>query len=116
MIIGITGGTGSGKSTTQACLIDRINRTRECHIVTLEDPIEYLHRHNKSIVSQREISIDTKDYLAALRACVRQAPDVILPGIWVNSFFSSSAVSLGANFRKGSTASRQGFPDRFSIS
>lgn len=76
----VTGTAGSGKSTTQACLIDRINRTRECHIVTLEDPIEYLHRHNKSIVSQREISIDTKDYLAALRACVRQAPDVILLG------------------------------------
>ena len=76
----VTGTAGSGKSTTQACIIDRINRTRECHIVTLEDPIEYLHRHRKSIVSQREISIDTKDYLSALRACVRQAPDVILLG------------------------------------
>ena len=76
----ITGTAGSGKSTTQACIIDRINRTRHCHIVTLEDPIEFLHRHNKSIVSQREVSIDTKDYLSALRACVRQAPDVILLG------------------------------------
>ena len=75
-----TGTAGSGKTTTQACLIDRINRTRECHIVTLEDPIEFLHRHNRSIVSQREIAIDTKDYLCALRACVRQAPDVILLG------------------------------------
>lgn len=75
-----TGTAGSGKTTTQACLIDRINRTRECHIVTLEDPIEYLHRHDKSIVSQREIAIDTADYLSALRACVRQAPDVILLG------------------------------------
>ena len=76
----VTGTAGSGKTTTQACIIDRINRTRDCHIVTLEDPIEYLHRHQKSIVSQREIAIDTRDYLAALRACVRQAPDVILLG------------------------------------
>ena len=76
----VTGTAGSGKTTTQACIIDRINKTRECHIVTLEDPIEYLHRHQKSIVSQREVSIDTKDYLSALRACVRQAPDVILLG------------------------------------
>ena len=76
----VTGTAGSGKSTTQACIIDRINRTRDCHIVTLEDPIEFLHRHRKSIVSQREISIDTTDYLSALRACLRQAPDVILLG------------------------------------
>jgi len=76
----VTGVAGSGKSTTQACIIDRINRTRSCHIVTLEDPIEYLHRHRKSIVSQREIAIDTQDYLSALRACLRQAPDVILLG------------------------------------
>ena len=76
----ITGTAGSGKSTTQACIIDKINRERQCHIVTLEDPIEFLHRHNKSIVSQREIAIDTQDYLSALRACVRQAPDVILLG------------------------------------
>ncbi len=76
----VTGTAGSGKTTTQACIIDRINRTRECHIVTLEDPIEYLHRHQKSIVSQREIAIDTEDYISALRACVRQAPDVILLG------------------------------------
>lgn len=76
----VTGTAGSGKSTTQACIIDRINKTRDCHIITLEDPIEYLHRNNKSIVSQREISIDTADYLSALRACLRQAPDVILLG------------------------------------
>ena len=75
-----TGTAGSGKSTTQACIIDQINHTRDCHIVTLEDPIEYLHRHKKSIVSQREIAIDTKDYLSALRACLRQSPDVILLG------------------------------------
>ena len=76
----VTGTAGSGKTTTQACIIDRINRTRDCHIVTLEDPIEYLHRHQKSIVSQREVTIDTQDYLSALRACVRQSPDVILLG------------------------------------
>ena len=76
----VTGTAGSGKTTTQACIIDRINRTRDCHIVTLEDPIEFLHRHQRSIVSQREIAIDTRDYLSALRACVRQAPDVILLG------------------------------------
>ena len=76
----VTGTAGSGKSTTQACVIDRINHTREAHIITLEDPIEYLHRDIKSIVSQREIAIDTEDYLSALRACLRQAPDVILLG------------------------------------
>ena len=76
----VTGTAGSGKTTTQACIIDRINRTRDCHIITLEDPIEYLHRHNRSIVSQREITIDTENCLSALRACVRQAPDVILLG------------------------------------
>ncbi len=76
----VTGTAGSGKSTTQACIIDRINRTRSCHIITLEDPIEFLHRDQKSIVSQREIAIDTADYLSALRSCLRQAPDVILLG------------------------------------
>jgi twitching motility protein PilT len=76
----VSGTAGSGKSTTQACIIDRINRTRDTHIITLEDPIEFLHRDQKSIVSQREIAIDTADYLSALRACLRQAPDVILLG------------------------------------
>jgi len=79
-LILVTGTAGSGKSTTQACVIDRINDTKEAHIVTLEDPIEYLHTHKKSIISQREISIDTEDYVSALRACLRQAPDVILMG------------------------------------
>lgn len=76
----VTGTAGSGKSTTQACIIDQINQTRECHIITMENPIEYLHRNHSSIVSQREIAIDTQDYLSALRACLRQAPDVILLG------------------------------------
>jgi len=75
-----TGTAGSGKSTTQACIIDRINHTRDCHVITLEDPIEYLHRHGRSLISQREISIDTEDCLSALRSCLRQAPDVILLG------------------------------------
>ena len=76
----MSGTAGSGKSTTQACIIDRINRTRECHIITLEDPIEYLHRDRKSIVSQREVAIDTQNYPSALRAALRQSPDVILLG------------------------------------
>ena len=76
----VTGTAGSGKSTTEACIIDRINKTRQCHIITLEDPIEYLHRNDKSIVSQREISIDTRDCASALRASLRQAPDVIQVG------------------------------------
>lgn len=76
----VTGTAGSGKSTTLACLVDRINRERACHIITLEDPIEFLHRNQKSIVSQREIAVDTVDCLSALRACLRQAPDVIQLG------------------------------------
>lgn len=76
----VTGPAGSGKSTTMACLIDRINHTREGHIITLEDPLEYLHRHVKCIVSQREICTDTNSYLVSLRATLRQSPDVILLG------------------------------------
>nr|WP_027870665.1 PilT/PilU family type 4a pilus ATPase [[Eubacterium] cellulosolvens] len=76
----ITGPAGNGKSTTLACIIDAINHQRSSHIITLEDPIEYLHRHNKSIISQREINIDTESYVTALRAALRQSPDVILLG------------------------------------
>ncbi len=76
----VTGPAGSGKSTTLACLIDRINNTRSEHVITLEDPIEYLHSHKKSIVSQREIATDTESFVTALRASLRQAPDVILLG------------------------------------
>lgn len=79
-LILVTGPAGSGKSTTQACMIDYINKTQSKHIITLEDPIEHLHSHNKSIVSQREISIDSESYIDALRAALRQAPDVILLG------------------------------------
>lgn len=76
----VTGPAGSGKTTTLACIIDAINRTRNCHIITIEDPIEYLHKDVKSLVSQREITVDTNSYIAALRACLRQAPDIILLG------------------------------------
>jgi twitching motility protein PilT len=76
----VTGPAGNGKSTTLACMIDHINRNYEKHIITLEDPLEYLHRHQRSIVSQREIGIDTDSYLTGLRACLRQSPDVILLG------------------------------------
>ena len=76
----ITGAAGSGKSTTLACMIDRINQSRDCHIITMEDPIEYIHRHNRAIVTQREISIDTPGYLESLRSALRESPDVILLG------------------------------------
>ena len=76
----VTGPAGSGKSTTLACIIDHINRTQEKHIITLEDPLEFLHRHDRSIVSQREINTDTENYETALRAALRQSPDVILLG------------------------------------
>lgn len=76
----ITGPAGSGKSTTLACLINKMNEERNAHIITLEDPIEYIHPHKKSIVSQREIPADTTDYIKGLRAALRQAPDVILLG------------------------------------
>lgn len=76
----VTGPAGSGKSTTLACLVDRINSSRTDHIITLEDPLEFLHHHKMSIVSQREIATDTDNYLKALRAALRQSPDVILLG------------------------------------
>lgn len=76
----VTGPAGSGKSTTLACIVDRINSEREAHIVTIEDPIEYLHKHKKSLVSQREVPNDAATFARALRASLRQAPDVILLG------------------------------------
>ena len=76
----VTGTAGSGKSTTLACMIDHINHTRAEHIITLEDPLEFVHRHDKSIVSQREVVTDTESYITALRAALRQSPDVILLG------------------------------------
>lgn len=76
----VTGPAGGGKSTTLACIIDKINSERNGHIITLEEPLEYLHRNKKSVISQREIETDTENYVTALRACLRQSPDVILVG------------------------------------
>ncbi|MEN6634415.1 MAG: PilT/PilU family type 4a pilus ATPase [Clostridiaceae bacterium] len=76
----VTGPAASGKSTTLACLIDRINTNRRGHIITIEDPIEFIHAHKASVLSQREVEHDTKSYQTALRAALRQAPDVILLG------------------------------------
>lgn len=76
----VTGPTGSGKSTTLAAMIDHINQTRRCHIVTVEDPIEFLHTDKKSLIAQREIGTDTLSYAEALRHILRQNPDVILIG------------------------------------
>lgn len=79
-LILVTGPTGSGKSTTLAAIIDKLNNNRDAHVITLEDPIEYLHHHKKSIVNQREIGFDTMSYANALRAALREDPDVILVG------------------------------------
>src|SRR5437899_5672416 len=79
-LILVTGATGSGKSTTLAAMIDRINSMRSGHIVTIEDPIEFLHRDKKAFVSQREVEVDTRSFAEALRGALRQDPDVILVG------------------------------------
>lgn len=79
-IVLVTGAAGNGKSTTLSCMINRINETRQGHIITIEDPIEFLHKHKRCIVSQREINIDTDSYAVALRAALRQSPNVILVG------------------------------------
>ncbi len=79
-LILVTGPTGQGKSTTLAAMIDRINGERSCHIVTIEDPIEYLHEHKRSIVNQRELGFDTQSFPNALRAALREDPDVIMIG------------------------------------
>jgi len=76
----VTGTTGSGKSTTLAAMIDYINKTRPAHVMTVEDPIEFLHRDNKSMVNQREVAVDTRSFAQALRSALRQDPDVILVG------------------------------------
>ena len=75
-----TGPAGSGKTTTLACLVDAVNSSRNSHIITIEDPIEYLHHHKESVVTQRELSTDTQSYDVALRAALREAPDIILLG------------------------------------
>ncbi len=79
-LILVTGPTGSGKSTTLAAIIDKINEERKCHIVTIEDPIEFIHRHQSCIVNQREVGTDTESFASALKYCLREDPDVILVG------------------------------------
>jgi twitching motility protein PilT len=76
----VTGTTGSGKSTTLAAMIDHINNTRSSHVITIEDPIEYLHKDNEAIITQREIGVDTRSFAYALRSALRQDPDVVLVG------------------------------------
>ncbi|MBT8337460.1 MAG: PilT/PilU family type 4a pilus ATPase, partial [Gemmatimonadetes bacterium] len=76
----VTGPTGSGKSTTLAAMLDKINRERQAHIITIEDPIEFIHRHQSSVVNQREVGADTNSFSAALKYALRQDPDVILIG------------------------------------
>ena len=76
----VCGPTGSGKSTTLAAIVDKINRERSCHIITIEDPIEFLHNHNRSVINQREVNADTKSFAASLKHVLRQDPDVILIG------------------------------------
>ncbi|TMW71597.1 type IV pilus twitching motility protein PilT [Alteribacter natronophilus] len=76
----VTGPTGSGKSTTLAAMVNFMNKTMKRHIITLEDPIEYLHKHNESVVDQREVGFDTRNFANGLRAALRQDPDVILVG------------------------------------
>ena len=79
-LILVTGTTGSGKSTTLSAIVDQINQERNCHIVTIEDPIEFLHKDKKSFVTQREVDVDTRNFAEALRGSLRQDPDVILVG------------------------------------
>ncbi len=89
----VTGPAGSGKSTTLACLVDKINNTRSGHIITIEDPIEYLHSHRMSLVSQREVPEDAPDFPLALRAALRQAPDVIMLGEMRDAETIATAIS-----------------------
>lgn len=89
----ITGAAGSGKTTTLACIINEINTTRNTHIITIEDPIEYLHQHRMSVVTQRELSTDTASYEVALRASLREAPDIILLGEMRDSETIKAAVT-----------------------
>jgi twitching motility protein PilT len=79
-LVVVTGPTGSGKSTTLAAIIDKLNRERQLHIITLEDPIEYLHRHNQCVINQREVGEDTSSFSDGLRAALRENPDVIMVG------------------------------------
>jgi len=92
-LILVTGPTGSGKSTTQAAMINQINTERSHHIITIEDPIEYLHSHRNSIINQRELNQDTKSFAAALRSALREDPDVILVGEMRDNDTISTAIT-----------------------
>jgi twitching motility protein PilT len=94
-LILVTGATGSGKSTTLAAIVDHINRTRKAHIVTIEEPIETIHRDRESIVSQREVGLDTQSFAKALRSVLRQDPDVILIGELRDEESAQVALSAG---------------------
>lgn len=89
----VTGPTGSGKSTTLASMIDDMNQKKYRHIITLEDPIEYLHKHNKCIINQREIGTDTESFAVSLRAALRQDPDVILVGEMRDAYTMETAIT-----------------------
>ena len=93
-LILVTGPTGSGKSTTQAAMIDYVNRNRPCHIVTVEDPIEYVHQHRMAIVDQRQVGVDTPSFVEALRAVFREDPDVVLIGEMRDLETMASALSI----------------------
>jgi twitching motility protein PilT len=90
----VTGSTGSGKSTTLAALIDKINRERRAHILTIEDPIEFIHSHRMSMINQREVGSDTKTFPAALKYALRQDPDVVLIGEMRDSETISAAITM----------------------
>lgn len=94
-VVLITGPTGCGKTTTLAALLDIINRERACHIVTIEDPLEIVHKDKKAYISQREVTIDTEDFMPALRAIVREAPDVILIGEMRDTLTMGVALQAG---------------------
>ena len=93
-LILVTGPTGSGKSTTLAAMIDYVNRNRPCHIVTVEDPIEYVHHHQAALVDQRQVGIDTPSFVEALRAVFREDPDVVLIGEMRDLETMASALSI----------------------
>jgi twitching motility protein PilT len=93
-LILVTGPTGSGKSTTLAAMIDYVNRNRPCHIVTVEDPIEYVHQHQAALVDQRQVGIDTPSFVEALRAVFREDPDVVLIGEMRDLETMASALSI----------------------
>ncbi len=89
----VTGPTGSGKSTTLAAMVGHINKNRQCHILTIEDPIEYMHKHNKCMINQREVGSDSQSFANALRAALREDPDVILVGEMRDFETISTAIS-----------------------